>query len=178
MPAMQRTATIVEARVFDMTTLMGRDTWSLEREKSIAIPSGSMVPTTSVGHGFWRHEGADRSMQVIQFAKNAAIVGGLLVVASTPRPTPASLVPRHVAPQMRRQALGQLTGQQRLLGVERPLEMPLNAGLEADQLDRFQLFAGGDQRARLSLHLLRQRTDRRDAAWPAGHRRLGNCRTL
>jgi uncharacterized membrane protein YphA (DoxX/SURF4 family) len=46
----------------------------------------SMIPTTAVGHGFWRHEGADRTMQMVQFAKNAAIVGGLLVVAGSPRP--------------------------------------------------------------------------------------------
>jgi uncharacterized membrane protein YphA (DoxX/SURF4 family) len=41
----------------------------------------SMVPTTLAAHAFWRHEGANRKVQLIQFAKNAGLVGGLLVVA-------------------------------------------------------------------------------------------------
>jgi putative oxidoreductase len=46
----------------------------------------SMVPTTLAAHTYWHHEGPDRKAQFIHFAKNAGIVGGLLVVAgSRPR---------------------------------------------------------------------------------------------
>jgi putative oxidoreductase len=39
----------------------------------------SMVPTTLAGHSFWELEGADRKAQEIQFYKNLALVGGLLL---------------------------------------------------------------------------------------------------
>lgn len=37
-----------------------------------------LVPTTLVFHAFWTFEGAERQMQMIQFMKNLAIMGGLL----------------------------------------------------------------------------------------------------
>lgn len=45
--------------------------------------AGSLVPTTLAGHRFWDIEGdpARRSAQRIQFLKNAAMLGGLLLVA-------------------------------------------------------------------------------------------------
>jgi putative oxidoreductase len=44
--------------------------------------AASLVPTTAVGHAFWTLEDPKaRAQQRIHFAKNAAIVGGLLAVA-------------------------------------------------------------------------------------------------
>ena len=44
--------------------------------------AASLVPTTLGGHAFWRHDDpTHRSMQQIQFNKNLAMLGGLLLVA-------------------------------------------------------------------------------------------------
>ena len=46
----------------------------------------SMVPTTIVGHAFWKEtDPAARSMHQIQFLKNLGLIGGLLLVLSHPR---------------------------------------------------------------------------------------------
>ncbi|HYT10956.1 MAG TPA: DoxX family protein [Mycobacteriales bacterium] len=48
--------------------------------------AGSLIPTTFGGHRFWEHsDPAARAQQRTQVAKNAAILGGLLYVA-TDRP--------------------------------------------------------------------------------------------
>ena len=48
-----------------------------------AALAGSMVPTTLAGHSFWAVEDpAARRMQQIQFNKNLATVGGLLLLAA------------------------------------------------------------------------------------------------
>jgi putative oxidoreductase len=39
-----------------------------------------MIPTTLVFHGFWMFEGQEQKMQMIQFMKNLAIIGGLATV--------------------------------------------------------------------------------------------------
>lgn len=39
-----------------------------------------LIPTTIAFHHFWELQGADREMQMINFMKNASILGGLLVV--------------------------------------------------------------------------------------------------
>ncbi|HLH61094.1 MAG TPA: DoxX family protein [Ktedonobacteraceae bacterium] len=42
---------------------------------------GSLLPTTFVGHAFWREEGeAARKTQATQFYKNLGLLGGLLLV--------------------------------------------------------------------------------------------------
>src|SRR5262245_46659407 len=48
---------------------------------SALLLAGSLVPTTLAGHRFWEEEdpGA-RAQQTIQFLKNAAMMGGLLLV--------------------------------------------------------------------------------------------------
>ncbi len=52
------------------------------------ILAGSLVPTTFGGHPFWQvDDPARRSQQRTQFLKNAAILGGLLLVAGGDRPT-------------------------------------------------------------------------------------------
>jgi putative oxidoreductase len=43
--------------------------------------AGSLVPTTLAGHRFWEeHDDAARAQQTIQFLKNAAMMGGLLLL--------------------------------------------------------------------------------------------------
>ncbi len=42
---------------------------------------GSLIPTTIVGHAFWREkDAAGRNAQSTQFAKNLGLIGGLLLV--------------------------------------------------------------------------------------------------
>jgi uncharacterized membrane protein YphA (DoxX/SURF4 family) len=38
-----------------------------------------MIPTTLAGHPFWELEGAERKAQEVQFYKNLALIGGLLL---------------------------------------------------------------------------------------------------
>lgn len=42
----------------------------------------SMVPTTVVGHPFWQLQGHERQGQMLHFAKNVAMMGGLLMVVA------------------------------------------------------------------------------------------------
>lgn len=39
-----------------------------------------MIPTTLLFHGFWMFEGAEQKMQMVNFMKNLAIIGGLVMV--------------------------------------------------------------------------------------------------
>lgn len=51
------------------------------RIASLAL-AASLVPTTIAGHRFWAEgESSERSAQLIQFAKNAGMLGGLLAAA-------------------------------------------------------------------------------------------------
>ena len=44
---------------------------------------GSLIPTTLVGHAFWREETPQaRSMQLAHFLKNLGLIGGLLLILS------------------------------------------------------------------------------------------------
>jgi len=46
-----------------------------------------LIPTTLVFHNFWDYQGAEQKMQMINFMKNLAIMGGLaLVVGFGPGP--------------------------------------------------------------------------------------------
>lgn len=46
-----------------------------------ALLLGSMIPTTMVGHAFWKEEpGPQRQNQETQFLKNLSLIGGLLMV--------------------------------------------------------------------------------------------------
>ena len=53
----------------------------LPRTSALALLA-SMVPTTVVGHPFWQLEGAERRGQALHFAKNVAMMGGLLLVVA------------------------------------------------------------------------------------------------
>lgn len=53
---------------------------------SAVVLAASLVPTTYAGHAWWQHDEAEaRSGHRTQFGKNAAVLGGLLAVAGTPR---------------------------------------------------------------------------------------------
>ncbi len=53
---------------------------------SAEVLMASLVPTTLAGHRFWEeHDGPQRSMQLMQFLKNLAILGGLALVATDRR---------------------------------------------------------------------------------------------
>ena len=53
--------------------------------------AGCLVPTTAVGHAFWSADDpATREAQKIQFAKNVAMLGGLVLVHATGEPRSAS----------------------------------------------------------------------------------------
>ena len=39
-----------------------------------------MIPTTLIFHGFWNFEGAEQKTQMVNFMKNLAIMGGLLMI--------------------------------------------------------------------------------------------------
>lgn len=41
-----------------------------------------LIPVTLIFHNFWAFEGMEQKMQMINFLKNAAIMGGLLMVAA------------------------------------------------------------------------------------------------
>ena len=46
-----------------------------------ALLIGSLIPTTIVGHPFWKDEpGPEREKQLLQFLKNLGLIGGLLMV--------------------------------------------------------------------------------------------------
>ena len=52
-----------------------------------AALAGSLVPTTLAGHRFWAEEDPrDRAAQRIQFLKNLAMLGGLLLVVAGGEP--------------------------------------------------------------------------------------------
>lgn len=46
-----------------------------------ALLIGSLIPTTLVGHPFWKEEpGPEREKQLLQFLKNLGLISGLLMV--------------------------------------------------------------------------------------------------
>lgn len=54
----------------------------LPRLTALAL-AGSLIPTTVAGHPFWEVEDpAQRKAQRVQFLKNAAMLGGLMMVAT------------------------------------------------------------------------------------------------
>jgi len=61
-----------------------------------------LVPSTVIGHAFWQVDGtASYTMQLLNFLKNTAMVGGLLFIGATPfQPT---LLPRTSRPGTREQ---------------------------------------------------------------------------
>jgi uncharacterized membrane protein YphA (DoxX/SURF4 family) len=49
-----------------------------------AVLAASLVPTTFAGHRFWEQEGHDaRAQHLVQVLKNAAMLGGLLLAATS-----------------------------------------------------------------------------------------------
>ena len=52
----------------------------------------SLVPTSLVGHQFWKKEGPERKQQLVHFLKNAATIGGLLLLAEQCEPAECEVV--------------------------------------------------------------------------------------
>jgi putative oxidoreductase len=48
--------------------------------ETAAVLVGCLVPTTFVGHPFWKEDEAARARQKMQFVKNVSTIGGLLYV--------------------------------------------------------------------------------------------------
>jgi putative oxidoreductase len=73
-----------EATILNAATMMVAGTTlaaGILPRVSAAILIGSLIPTTYVGHAFWKEETpAGRTGQQTQFLKNLAMIGGLLVV--------------------------------------------------------------------------------------------------
>ncbi len=61
---------------------------------SALVLAGALVPTTIAGHPFWQAPPEDRAKEVAQFAKNAGIFAGLLLLAT--QPTRRGTAPRKV----------------------------------------------------------------------------------
>lgn len=70
----------VRANGAAMTVAGGMLALGIAPRVAAGILAGSMVPTTLVGHPFWNEEGEARATQKIQFMKNLAMMGGLLLV--------------------------------------------------------------------------------------------------
>jgi putative oxidoreductase len=49
------------------------------------------VPVTYMMHNFWALQGQERAMQLVQFTKNAALLGSALMFVKIARPWPLSL---------------------------------------------------------------------------------------
>lgn len=49
------------------------------------------LPVTFMMHPFWKEEGQARAMDKVQFAKNLAILGAILILLAIPTPWPMSL---------------------------------------------------------------------------------------
>ena len=55
------------------------------RRASAVVLIGTLGPTTLAGHAFWEELDEDaRNAQLMQFAKNLGLLGGLLLVATEP----------------------------------------------------------------------------------------------
>lgn len=65
--------------VAGLTLLLGY--W--QRLAALALIS-FLVPATLIAHPFWLFSGEANQIQVINFLKNLAMIGGLLFIASTP----------------------------------------------------------------------------------------------
>ena len=48
--------------------------------------AGSLIPTTIAGHAFWEDEEPQATAQKMQFAKNLAALGGLMLIAGADDP--------------------------------------------------------------------------------------------
>lgn len=70
----------VRANGATMAVAGGMLALGISQRLSAAVLVGSLVPTTLVGHPFWKEEGQSRAGQEIQFMKNLAMLGGLLLV--------------------------------------------------------------------------------------------------
>jgi putative oxidoreductase len=88
------TAAMMAGKGLPAVPLLLTLTVALELGGGLAILSGNgaraaalalalfLVPTTILFHGFWAAQGAEHAIQQLNFMKNLAIMGGLLVLAA------------------------------------------------------------------------------------------------
>lgn len=87
------TAAVMAAKGLPAVPVLLAVTTALEVGGGLAVLSGVgarvaafalalyLVPVTLTFHDFWRYEGAEHQLQQVNFMKNLAIMGGLLVLA-------------------------------------------------------------------------------------------------
>jgi putative oxidoreductase len=99
----------------------------LPRISALAI-AATLVPTTVAGHRFWEAEqDGDRAQQRIQFLKNLAMFGGLLIAGADTAGQPSlAWRTRHAAGSTRRQATR----------MARTAKVSAQAGAKAGKLSR------------------------------------------
>ena len=68
----------------------------------IAAAALFLIPVTLVMHQFWKEEGAARMADMINFTKNFALMGSVLMLAAVPEPWPVSIDGRWSFRQRRR----------------------------------------------------------------------------
>jgi putative oxidoreductase len=64
-----------------------------------------LVPVTLIFHGFWNYVGAEQQMQMANFLKNIAIMGGLLYIASRPADVYSLDARLHLTRRLRRRPI-------------------------------------------------------------------------
>ncbi len=56
--------------------------FGVQTKTAAQILAAYLIPVTLIFHAFWSLDGMDRQMQLINFLKNLAILGGLLALSS------------------------------------------------------------------------------------------------
>jgi len=81
LPVFPNTATVVRLNgVSQVAAAIGLAIGPRRRIPALGL-AASLVPTTLAGHRFWDKSGDERSAQLAAFLTNAAVLGGLLLVA-------------------------------------------------------------------------------------------------
>ena len=78
----------VTVRVNGAAMVLGGTALALgvKKRRAALLLAASLVPSTYAGHPFWEAPPETRQMQTMQFLKNLAALGGLLLVATEPTP--------------------------------------------------------------------------------------------
>ncbi|MGA2208574.1 MAG: hypothetical protein ABSH30_02960 [Acidimicrobiales bacterium] len=80
------TATVVRANGAVQVAAAGLLAAGIAPRLAAGTLLASLIPTTAAGHRFWEEEEAgNRDAQRLQFMKNVAIMGGLIMAMSGPR---------------------------------------------------------------------------------------------
>ena len=71
---------LVKVNAIAMMVAGGALALGIRPREAAAVLVGCLVPTTLVGHPYWKEDDGARERQKIQFAKNISTIGGLLYV--------------------------------------------------------------------------------------------------